>query len=140
MPCADVRADDVALRLAARGVTRLDLLAVACAKRLDAEHSLEELAGLVDAAGASVAFKVIQERPTPDPATFIGSGKLDELAKECARLAIDLVVFDNELSPAQLRQIEERVDRKVIDRTQLILDIFARRARSNEEIRREGES
>jgi GTP-binding protein HflX len=107
-------------------------LALRRSKRLDAEHSLEELGGLVDAAGASVALKVIQERPTPDPATFIGSGKLDELAKDCARLAIDLVVFDNELSPAQLRQIEERVDRKVIDRTQLILDIFARRARTRE--------
>ena len=107
-------------------------LALRRSKRLDAEHSLEELAGLVDAAGATAALKVIQERPTPDPATFIGKGKLDELAKDCARLAIDLVVFDNELSPAQLRQIEERVDRKVIDRTQLILDIFARRARTRE--------
>jgi GTP-binding protein HflX len=77
-------------------------------------------------------LKVIQERPTPDPATFIGSGKLDELATDCARFDIDVVVFDNELSPAQLRQIEERVNRKVIDRTQLILDIFARRARTRE--------
>lgn len=75
---------------------------------------------------------MVQERQTPDPATFIGSGKLDELARECERAAIDVVVFDNELSPAQLRQIEERVERKVIDRTQLILDIFARRARTRE--------
>jgi GTP-binding protein HflX len=75
---------------------------------------------------------MVQERQSPDPATFIGSGKLDELAKECARFAIDVVVFDNELSPAQLRQIEKRIDRKVIDRTQLILDIFARRARTRE--------
>jgi GTP-binding protein HflX len=99
---------------------------------VDAEHSLEELTGLAEAAGATVVLKVVQERPTPDPSTFIGSGKLDELAKECARFSADLVIFDNELTPAQLRQIEERVDRKVIDRTQLILDIFARRARTRE--------
>ncbi len=75
---------------------------------------------------------MIQERPTPDPATFIGSGKLDELASECARVGADVVIFDNELTPAQLRHIEERVGRKVVDRTQLILDIFARRARTRE--------
>jgi GTP-binding protein HflX len=107
-------------------------LALRRSKRLDAEHSLEELGGLADAAGATVALKMIQERPTPDPATFLGSGKLDELAEGCARVGADLVIFDNELSPAQLRQIEGRVNRKVIDRTQLILDIFARRARTRE--------
>src|ERR687891_236704 len=98
----------------------------------DAEHSMEELEGLAQAAGAVVVLKMIQERPTPDPATFIGSGKLDELAVECTRFAADVVIFDNELSPAQLRHIEERLDRKVVDRTQLILDIFARRARTRE--------
>ncbi len=77
-------------------------------------------------------LRVVQERQSPDPSTFIGSGKLDELAVECARYSVDVVVFDNELSPAQLRQIEERLDRKVVDRTQLILDIFARRARTRE--------
>ena len=107
-------------------------LALRRSKKLDAEHSMEELAGLADAAGATVVLKMIQERPTPDPATFIGSGKLDDLASECARFAADLVIFDNELSPAQLRHIEERIDRKVVDRTQLILDIFARRARTRE--------
>jgi GTP-binding protein HflX len=107
-------------------------LALRRSKKPDAEHSLDELAGLADAAGATVVLKLIQERPTPDPATFIGSGKLDELASECARVAADVVVFDNELTPAQLRHIEARVDRKVIDRTQLILDIFARRARTRE--------
>ena len=101
-------------------------------KKLDAEQSIDELAGLADAAGATVVLKMIQERPTPDPATFIGSGKLDELASECGRVAADLVIFDNELTPAQLRHIEERVGRKVVDRTQLILDIFARRARTRE--------
>jgi GTP-binding protein HflX len=107
-------------------------LALRRSRRLDAEHSLDELAGLAEAAGATVVLKMIQERPTPDSATFIGSGKLDELAKECTRFSADLVIFDNELTPAQLRQIEERVDRKVVDRTQLILDIFARRARTRE--------
>ena len=107
-------------------------LALRRSKKLDAEHSIDELAGLADAAGATVVLKMIQERPTPDPATFIGSGKLDELASECARVAADVVIFDNELTPAQLRHIEERVDRKVVDRTQLILDIFARRARTRE--------
>ena len=101
-------------------------------KKLDAEHSIDELAGLADAAGATVVLTMIQERPTPDSATFIGSGKLDELAAECARVDADLVIFDNELTPAQLRHIEERVERKVVDRTQLILDIFARRARTRE--------
>ena len=107
-------------------------LALRRSTKLDAEHSIDELAGLAEAAGATVVLKMIQERPTPDPATFIGSGKLDELASECARFAADLVIFDNELTPAQLRHIEERIDRKVVDRTQLILDIFARRARTRE--------
>jgi GTP-binding protein HflX len=107
-------------------------LALRRSKKLDAEHSIEELAGLADAAGATVVLSMIQERPTPDPSTFIGRGKLDELASECARVGADLVIFDNELAPAQLRHIEERLDRKVVDRTQLILDIFARRARTRE--------
>jgi GTP-binding protein HflX len=107
-------------------------LALRRSKRDEADQSLDELAGLADAAGADVVLTMIQERPTPDPATFIGRGKLDELADECGRVAADVVIFDNELTPAQLRQIEERVDRKVVDRTQLILDIFARRARTRE--------
>jgi GTP-binding protein HflX len=102
------------------------------AKRLDAERSMDELAGLAQAAGADVALRVLQERPKPDPATFLGTGKLETLAASCAELGVDVVVFDNELTPAQLRQIEALVDRQVIDRTQLILDIFARRARTRE--------
>ena len=102
------------------------------ARRVDADHSLDELAGLADAAGASVALRMLQERPKPDPATFIGSGKVSSLAAACADADVDVVVFDNELTPAQLRQLEEKLERKVIDRTQLILDIFARRARTRE--------
>ena len=101
-------------------------------RRIDADQSLDELAGLADAAGASVALRMLQERPRPDPATFIGSGKVASLAAACAEANIDVVIFDNELTPAQLRQLEEKLERKVIDRTQLILDIFANRARTRE--------
>jgi GTP-binding protein HflX len=102
------------------------------ARRHDAERSLEELAGLTQAAGAEVVLRVLQERPKPDPSTFLGSGKVMTLGASCAEAGVDLVVFDNELTPAQLRQIEEAVGRKIIDRTQLILDIFAKRARTRE--------
>jgi GTP-binding protein HflX len=107
-------------------------LVAAKARRLEAERSLDELAGLVEAAGGEVVLRMLQERPRPDPATFLGSGKVGTLAASCAETGADLVVFDNELSPAQLRHIEEQVGRKIIDRTQLILDIFARRARTRE--------
>jgi GTP-binding protein HflX len=101
-------------------------------RRVDSERSLTELAGLAESAGAIVVLRVMQDRPKPDPATYIGSGKASALAAACAEARVDLVVFDNELTPAQLRQLEERLDRKVVDRTQLILDIFARRARTRE--------
>jgi GTP-binding protein HflX len=74
----------------------------------------------------------MQERPRPDPSTFLGRGKAAALAESCDEAGVDVVIFDNELTPAQLRQLEEIVGRKVIDRTQLILDIFARRARTRE--------
>jgi GTPase len=100
--------------------------------QFDPEHSLDELAGLASAAGASVVLRVLQDRPKPDPATFLGSGKVESLAASCDEVKADAVIFDNELSPAQLRNLEKALDRKVIDRTQLILDIFARRARTRE--------
>lgn len=93
---------------------------------------MEELAGLAEAAGAEAVLRVLQERPKPDPSTFLGAGKVDSLAASCAELGVGVVIFDNELTPAQLRQVETIVGRKVIDRTQLILDIFARRARTRE--------
>ena len=102
------------------------------AGRLDADQSLDELAGLAAAAGGRVVLRVLQERARPHAATFLGSGKIQELAESCAAEGIDLIVFDNELTPSQLRQISEVVDRKVLDRTQLILDIFAARARTRE--------
>jgi GTPase len=107
-------------------------LVTSSARRVSAEQSLDELAGLADAAGASVVLRMVQERPKPDPATFVGPGKVTSLAAACAELDIDVVIVDNELAPGQLRQLEERLERKVIDRTQLILDIFARRARTRE--------
>jgi GTP-binding protein HflX len=101
-------------------------------RQFDPEHSLDELAGLAAAAGATVVLRVLQDRPKPDPATFLGSGKVQTLATSCDELGADVVIFDNELSPAQLRNLEQALDRKVLDRTQLILDIFARRARTRE--------
>jgi GTP-binding protein HflX len=107
-------------------------LVTGSARRIDAEHSLEELAGLADAAGARVVLRVLQERPKPDPATFLGSGKVETLARAIAEAEVAIVIFDNELSPAQLRELQKRLDTRVVDRTQLILDIFARRARTRE--------
>ena len=101
-------------------------------RQFDPEHSLDELAGLATAAGADVVLRVLQERPKPDSATFLGSGKIKSLAAACDEARVDVVVFDNELSPAQLRNIEEAVGVKVLDRTQLILDIFANRAKTRE--------
>ena len=101
-------------------------------RKFDPEHALDELAGLAEAAGADVVLRVQQERPRPDPATFLGSGKVAALSAACDESRADVVIFDNELSPAQLRNLEETLDRPVIDRTQLILDIFASRARTRE--------
>jgi GTPase len=121
-----------ATRVAARERAALIGLVTGAVRRPAAERSLEELAGLAEAAGAEVVLRVLQERPKPDPSTFIGAGKTKLLAASCAEMRVDVVIFDNELTPAQLRQIEEEVGRKIIDRTQLILDIFARRARTRE--------
>ena len=87
---------------------------------------------MADAAGAQVVLRVLQERPKPDPATFLGSGKVELLAHAATEADVDVVIFDNELSPAQLRELQKRLALKVVDRTQLILDIFARRARTRE--------
>ena len=101
-------------------------------RQFDPEHSLDELAGLADAAGAAVVLRVLQKNPKPDPSTFLGSGKVTMLATSVAAAHVDVVIFDNELSPAQLRNLEEALECKVLDRTQLILDIFASRARTRE--------
>ena len=96
------------------------------------EDSVEELKQLADTAGAQVVAKFMQKRPKPDPAFFIGKGKIQELALFVQQENIDLCIFDDELSPAQQRNIEQAMGIRVLDRTALILDIFAQRARTNE--------
>ncbi len=93
---------------------------------------MDELRELATSAGAEVVGEVIQSRDKPDPATLIGRGKLEEIAGAAAMARADLVLFDHDLSPSQQRNIEEVVNTRVIDRTQLILDIFARHARTRE--------
>ncbi len=98
----------------------------------DSEQSLDELAGLAETAGAIVITRVLQNRQKPDPATYIGSGKAEELSLTCQALEIDLAIFDDELTGAQKRNLENALGVRVIDRTALILDIFAQRAQSAE--------
>jgi GTP-binding protein HflX len=98
----------------------------------NAEESIEELKTLAESAGASVEESIIQSRNAPDSATLIGSGKLDELKAQIGFHEADTVIFDSDLTPTQQRNLERALDIKVIDRTQLILDIFAHRARTRE--------
>ncbi len=98
----------------------------------DAEASLDELFELVKSAGAEPVLALTQKLQRPETATFVGSGKLMEIRQICAEREIDLIVVDSELSPTQIRNIEAETDVRVIDRTTLILDIFALRARSRE--------
>jgi GTP-binding protein HflX len=101
-------------------------------KRREAEESLQELAQLAAAAGAQVVDRIYQFRPKASPRYLVGEGKAQELALGKSELGADLIIFDHDLSPTQQRSLEELTETKVIDRTQLILDIFAQRARSNE--------
>ena len=96
------------------------------------DKELDELALLVDTAGADVSARVVQRRDRPDPATFLGSGKVQELKEICLAVDADTVVFDHNLSPAQQRNLEKLLGRTAIDRTAVILDIFAQNARSPE--------
>ena len=104
----------------------------AVAGDLDFEASLAEFEELAQSAGAVIAATLIQRRPRPDAATLIGQGKLDEVEGVVASTAADIVLFDHDLTPSQLRNLEARLPCRVIDRTQLILDIFARHARTRE--------
>ncbi|WP_152363458.1 GTPase HflX [Microlunatus speluncae] len=99
---------------------------------VDAENSISELKLLAETAGSEVLEGLIQRRQRPDPATYIGSGKVDELRQVVVATGADTVICDGELAPAQLRNLEDRVKVKVIDRTALILDIFAQHAKSAE--------
>jgi GTP-binding protein HflX len=98
----------------------------------DAENSLIELAALAETAGSQVLEALIQRRSRPDPSTYIGSGKVDELRDMVVSTGADTVICDGELSPSQLRNLEQAVKIKVVDRTALILDIFAQHAKSKE--------
>jgi GTP-binding protein HflX len=98
----------------------------------DADESLAELRTLAESAGAKVVGEILQRRDRPDPATLIGAGKLEEIAGTAASVNADVLLFDHDLSPSQQRNIEKIIERRVIDRTQLILDIFARHARTRE--------
>ncbi len=102
------------------------------APTLNAEESLAEFRELVAGAGGESAAEVMQRRPRPDPATLVGQGKVEEIAAVAASTQADLVLFDRDLSPTQLRNLEAAIPCRVLDRTQLILDIFARHARTRE--------
>lgn len=99
---------------------------------IDIDDSMDELESLVDAAGGVVVSRIVQRRHSIDPAYFIGRGKALEIKNYSEELEVDTVVFNDELSGAQLRNLEEIIDRKIVDRTNLILDIFATRASSKE--------
>src|SRR5579871_6371612 len=98
----------------------------------DADESLAELRTLAESAGAKVGGAILQRRDRPDPATLIGAGKLEEIAGAAASVNADVLLFDHDLSPSQQRNIEKIIKVRVIDRTQLILDIFARHAKTRE--------
>ena len=99
---------------------------------VDPEHPLDELAGLAATAGAHVVAELTQRRETPDQTTYLGKGKVAELAALAAHHDADVVIFDNDLSPAQTRNLERELKLKVLDRSEVILDIFAARARTYE--------
>ena len=107
-------------------------LAFSGRRRERVEESLEELDGLTLAAGATVCLRWVQERSKPDPAFFLGHGKAQSLGVACADAEIDVAIFDDELTPGQLRNLEQLLRCRVIDRTQLILNIFASRAHTRE--------
>ena len=111
---------------------RTILVGVATSSIADAEESMAELNELAASAGVVVQDKMIQRRPAIDPRTVLGRGKLDELFVRALQLGADMLVFDRDLTPAQVRSLSEATDLKIIDRSQLILDIFAQRAQSSE--------
>ncbi len=102
------------------------------ASRSSATEHLDELERLADTAGAECVGRVMQDRPSPDPATWIGKGKAEEIKTQAAERGADLVIFDDDLTAAQARNLEKIVEKQVIDRSGLILDIFVRHARSRE--------
>ncbi len=135
-----VRAGEAFRNEDAQGASAPPLSAVSPAKasparsstELDADESLAEFRELVSSAGAVVVAEILQRRAHRDPATLIGTGKVEEIAGVVASTGADLVLFDHDLTPTQLRNLEKQLPCRVLDRTQLILDIFARHARTSE--------
>jgi len=117
---------------AGAGVSAARAATLRSSTELDAEESLAEFRELVASAGGQVAAELLQRRARPDPATLIGAGKVEEIAGVAASVEADLVLFDHDLTPTQLRNLEAALPCRVLDRTQLILDIFARHARTRE--------
>jgi GTP-binding protein HflX len=111
---------------------RAVLVRVLTSDRLFIEEPLDELRGLAKTAGTVIAGELLQRRPTPDCTTYLGHGKVAELKQLVGSVEADVVVFDNDLNPAQTRNLEKELEVKVIDRTELILDIFASNARTHE--------
>jgi GTP-binding protein HflX len=111
---------------------RAVLVGVLLADQERSSEPLEELAGLAEAAGAEVVGQLTQRRPSPDAATYLGKGKVEDLKRLAAARDADVIVFDNDLGAAQVRNLEKTLELKVVDRTELILDIFASRARTYE--------
>jgi GTPase len=111
---------------------RQRLFAGQLAAGAEADESLAELVVLAQSAGAEVVERISQARPALDPATLVGSGKVAEIKERVEADGVETVIFDHDLTPTQLRNLERKLQAKVVDRTQLILDIFARRARTSE--------
>ncbi len=127
-----VKSSLTAAAQAARDTTALALSKTPRIPEFSAQESLDELRALAASAGAEIAGEFLQRRDRPDPATLIGRGKLEEIAGAAASVSADLLLFDHDLTASQQRNIEKVVNIRVIDRTQLILDIFARHARTRE--------
>jgi GTP-binding protein HflX len=132
-PAARQARASAALDRAARGEeSPVETATPSLSRDLEFDLSLAEFQELARSAGAEIAAVLVQHRPRPDPATLIGTGKLDEIDATVRSTEAGLVLFDHDLSPSQLRNLEARLPCRVIDRTQLILDIFARHARTRE--------
>ena len=108
------------------------LVGVELSRKPSHEDPLEELTGLVETAGAEIVGRLTQRRQTPDKTTYLGQGKVDDLKLIVDASEADVVIFDNDLSPAQTRNLEQSLGVKVLDRTEVILDIFSSRAQTHE--------
>ncbi|MEP6832886.1 MAG: GTPase HflX, partial [Gemmatimonas sp.] len=129
---AFIKGEPISLKLPVERAILVSAPLKRSAHKIHADEYLEELARLADTAGAEVVGFVTQNLDRPHAATYLGSGKVDELKDRISELQATLVIFDDELSPAQSKNVETLITTRVMDRAELILDIFATRARSNE--------